>query len=78
MSECLSYLDVLRVYAFDPSKKVRLGVNGEVRMRVRVCACGVCVWCGVCVCARVWRVSGLWWVWWSLPSHYVLSNVSVC
>ena len=29
MSECLSYLDVLRVYAFDPSKKVRLGVNGD-------------------------------------------------
>lgn len=29
MSECVSYLDVLRVYAFDTSKKVRLGVQND-------------------------------------------------
>jgi hypothetical protein len=29
MSACVSYLDTLRVYAFDTNKKVRLGINGD-------------------------------------------------
>jgi len=29
MSESVSYLDVLRVYAFDTSKKLRLGVQND-------------------------------------------------
>jgi hypothetical protein len=64
MSESVSYLDVLRVYAFDTSKKLRLGVQMMAgmslpRSAVAVVAAVTAIFLPVSAMKRVLRVTFL-------------------